>query len=120
MLTIINDLPSNVVGVKATGKVDKEDFDKVLIPALKELAGRTGKINYLLHLDTEVKNFTLGAWLRDAKIGLKNFFRWNKIAIVTDEKPVENFSDAFGLAVPGESKGFSVKELEEAKKWVSS
>jgi len=120
MLTIIKDLPSNVVGVKATGKVNKEDFDNVLIPALKELAGRTGKINYLLQLDKEVKNFTLGAWIRDAKIGLKNFFRWNKIAIVIDEKRVENFSDAFGLAVPGESKGFSVKQLEEAKKWVSS
>lgn len=120
MLTIINDLPPNVVGVKATGEVNKTDFENVLIPALKELASRTGEINYLLHLDTGVKHFTLGAWIQDAKIGIKNFFRWNKIAIVTDEKKVENFSDVFGLAVPGESKGFSLEQLDEAKKWVSS
>ncbi len=120
MLSIIQDLPSHVVGIKATGTVNKEDFETVLIPALDDLVERTGKINYLLQLDTEVKNFSLGAWLQDAKVGLTNFTKWNKIAIVTAEKGVEKFSDIFGIAVPGESKGFSPDQLEEAKQWVAA
>lgn len=120
MLSIITDLPNHVVGIKATGEVNKNDFETVLIPALDDLVKRTGEINYLLQLDTEVKNFTIGAWMDDAKVGLKHFTKWHKIAIVTAEKGVEKFSDIFGIAVPGESKGFAMNELEEAKKWVAS
>lgn len=119
MLSLIKDLPSHVTGVRATGKVTKYDFEQVLIPAIDDLVKRTGKINYLLLLETDVSNFTLGAWIDDAKIGLKHFTQWNKIAVVTDQKAVEKFSDIFGYIVPGDSKGFKLAELEEAKKWVS-
>ena len=120
MLSIINDLPPNVVGVTATGEVDKQDFETVLMPALDELQKRTGKINYLLLLETTVGNFTVGAWFNDLVLGMKHFTHWNRIDIVTNQKMVEKFSDAFSILVPGESKGFSIDELEEAKRWVSA
>lgn len=120
MLTLMNDLPSHVVGVKATGDVGKEDFEKVLIPALEDLVNRTGKINYLLYLDTGISNFTLGAWFKDVQLGLKNFKKWNKMAIVSDQRGVNTFSDVFGYVIPGDSKGFKISELEEAKIWVAS
>lgn len=119
MLTIMNDLPPHVLGIRATGAVTKQDFDEVLKPALNALVKRTGKINYLLLLETTVSNFTLGAWVDDLGIGLKHFTRWNRIAVVTNEKLVEKFSDAFGWVVPGESKGFTLSELASAKEWVS-
>lgn len=118
MFSIIDDLPNTVVGVKATGTIDKSDFEKVLIPALQALADRTGKINYLLQLETDISNFTFGAWLDDAKLGLKHFRQWHRVAIVTDQKGVEKFSDVFSFLVPGEYKGFPLRELERAKKWV--
>jgi hypothetical protein len=120
MLFKMHDLPPHVVGVKATGAVTKEDFDTVLKPALNELVKRTGKINYLLLLETPVSNFTLGAWLDDVNLGLRHYTHWNRIAIVTNEKVVEKFSDAFGYLMPGECKGFKLAELVEAKQWVSS
>ncbi len=120
MLSIISDLPPHVVGVRATGAVTKQDFDEVLKPALDALVKRTGKINYLLLLETTVSNFTLGAWLDDVALGLKHYTHWNRIAIVTNEKIVENFSDAFTFLLPGQSKGFTLSELVDAKEWVSS
>ena len=120
MLSIIQGLPDSVLGIKATGEVDAKDFETVLIPALETLVERTGMINYLLLLETPVKNFTIGAWLEDAKVGLKNFTKWHRIAVVTAEKGVEKFSDVFGIVVPGESKGFTLEQLEEAKLWVAS
>jgi hypothetical protein len=119
MLSIIPDLPAHVTGIRATGKVTKYDFEQVLIPAINDLVKRTGKINYLLLLETPISNFTLGAWIDDAIVGLKHFTQWHKIAIVTDQKGVEKFSDIFGYIVPGESKGFKLSELGAAKKWVS-
>ncbi len=120
MLQRIQDLPAHVVGITASGNVTKEDFEQVLVPALDLLAERKKELNYLLVLETPVKNFTLGAWWEDAKVGLKHFTKWNKVAIVTAEKGVEKFSDIFGLAVPGTFKGFSVDELDAAKQWVAS
>ncbi|MDO3643358.1 STAS/SEC14 domain-containing protein [Mucilaginibacter sp. L3T2-6] len=120
MLRYIKDLPDHVVGIHAVGEVSKEDYEKVLIPRLEELVARQGEINYLLVLETDVGNFTAGAWWDDFKLGLKHFTKWNKIAIVTDQKLVEWFSDAFRLFIPGKSRGFSMAELDDAVKWISA
>jgi len=119
MLRYINDLPKHVIGIHAVGEVSKEDYEKVLIPRMEELVARQGEINYLLILETEVGNFTAGAWWDDFKLGLKHFTKWNKIAIVTDQKMVEWLSDAFTVFIPGKSKGFPMSELDAAIKWVS-
>ncbi|MEO6731094.1 MAG: STAS/SEC14 domain-containing protein [Ferruginibacter sp.] len=120
MLSILTDLPPHVLGVRATGAVTRQDFDEVLKPALDALLKRTGKINYLLLLETTVSNFTVGAWMDDLALGLKHYIHWNRIAVVTNEKFVEKFSDAFNFIVPGKSRGFTLQELASAKEWVSA
>jgi hypothetical protein len=72
-----------------------------------------------LVLETKVENFTAGAWYQDMVAGLKHLTAWKKMAIVTDQKSVENFTDAFSYVTPGEAKGFSLDELDEAITWVS-
>jgi len=120
MLTEITGLPDHVFGVRATGEVTSDDLKTVLLPGLERTARRFNEIRYLLVLETEVKNFTAGAWLEDAKAGFKNFTKWKKIAVVSSEKGVEWFSDVFTIATPGSSKGFKLEEIEEAINWVSS
>ena len=120
MLALIHDLPSNVVGVKATGVVSKEDYENVLLPALDELYKRTGAVSLLLQLETELHNYTTGAWIEDAKTGLKYFAKWKKVAIVSRSKRVKWFTDTFGLLVPGIYRGFMLTDLVEAKRWVSN
>ncbi|MDB5061590.1 MAG: hypothetical protein JWP67_1433 [Mucilaginibacter sp.] len=119
MLQFIKDLEPHVVGIHAIGEVTKEDVETVLIPRIDDLVKRQGEINYLMVLETDVKNFTAGAWWGDLKLGLKNFTKWNKIAVVSDQKGVEWFSDAFRFFIPGKSKGFSLNELDEAVKWIT-
>ena len=119
MLQFIKDLPSHVVGIRATGEINKEDYEKVLIPRMEELAKRQGEIDYLLVLETDLQNFNAAAWFEDLKLGLKNFTRWRKVAIVTDQKSVIWFSDMFDHLIPGHSRGFQLSELNEAIEWVS-
>lgn len=120
MISIIPDVPAHVIGVRATNEVDADDLKNVLLPALQQKIDEVGEINYLLVLDTDVQNWTAGAWLQDMKAGLLHFTKWNRIAVVTDQSAVEKFTDLFTLAVPGKSKGFSHAELEEAKIWVAN
>ncbi len=119
MLRFINDLPDHVVGILATGEVNKDDYDRILIPHMKELVKRQGEINYLLVLETDVQNFSAAAWWEDFKLGLKNFTKWRKVAVVTDQKEVEWFSDVLTNFIPGKSRGYKLAELSEAIAWVS-
>ncbi|PAW94488.1 STAS/SEC14 domain-containing protein [Mucilaginibacter sp. MD40] len=120
MLQFIKDLPKHVVGIHAIGEVTKDDVDKVLIPKIDELVKRQDEINYLLILETDVQNWSTGAWLYDIKMGIRNFTKWNKIAVVSDQKGVQWFTEVFHFFVPGKSKGFSLNNLDEAVKWVSA
>ncbi|TWR26862.1 STAS/SEC14 domain-containing protein [Mucilaginibacter achroorhodeus] len=120
MLQFINDLEPHVVGIHAIDEVSKEDVENVLMPRINELVEKQGEINYLLVLETDVQNWTAGAWWNDVKMGLKNFTKWNKIAVVTDQKGVQWLSDLFKFFVPGKSKGFALNELDDAVKWVSA
>lgn len=119
MLTKINSLPVDVLGIRAEGEVTENDMKTVLLPALDELAERSGKLNYLLVLDNGVQDFTVAAWWQNMLAGLRHFTDWNRIAVVSDQKPVELFTDLFELGVPGKSKGFSHDELNEAIAWIS-
>jgi hypothetical protein len=120
MLQFINDLEPHVIGIHAIGEVTKKDVETVLFPRIEELVKRQGEINYLLVLETDVQNWTAGAWWDDIKMGLRNFTKWNKIAVVSDQKGVQWFTDAFRFFVPGNSKGYALAELDEAIKWISA
>lgn len=120
MLQFIKDLPDDVIGIRATGEVNKDDYERVLIPRMEEMSKRQGEINYLLVLETDVQNFSAAAWWQDFRLGLKNFGKWKKVAIVTDQKSVEWLTDVAKHFIPGESRGYKLSELNEAIEWVSS
>ncbi|HTD39173.1 MAG TPA: STAS/SEC14 domain-containing protein [Mucilaginibacter sp.] len=119
MLQFIKDLPDHVIGILATGQVDKDDYERVLIPRMEELVKRQGEINYLLVMETDIQSFTAAAWWEDFKLGLKNFTKWKKVGVVTDQKGVEWFSDVFRHFIPGESRGYKLSEIEDAIHWLS-
>jgi hypothetical protein len=120
MIELLRDLPGETIGFRAFGKVTKKDYENVVEPAIKNLVNTKGKINFLLILDTDIKNYTLGADYKDLLMGLKYFTKWNKIAIVTDQDVVKNFIVGVNFPLPGETKAFSTAAVEEAKKWVAS
>lgn len=120
MITIISDVPDNVAAFRATGDVKKEDYRDVVIPAIDALVKKQGKINFMLVLDTAIRNFSIGAFLQDLGVGLKHFTKWHRMAIVSESGVVNKFSDLFSYIAPGEAKGFTHAELDKAKEWVSA
>ena len=117
MISIINDAPENVAAFNATGDVTKEDFENLVIPYVKNKVEQFDELNYLLYLDTDLSNFTMGAWLQDALLGIKNLSKWNRAAIVTDNEGVQNFTNIFSVLMPGEFKSFPKENLYNALYW---
>lgn len=119
MILYLKDLPENIVGFKAVGEITEIDFTTTVMPKVKELIDKTEQLNYLLILETSLNNFTVGAWMKDAMMGIKHLTKWNRAAIVSDVQAIRNFTDFFSYLMPGEFKGFEHKELQEAIDWVS-
>lgn len=72
MLKIMNDLPANVLGVSAEGKITGTDYETVLIPALEEKLKANKKIRMIYQLGNDFTGFEMSAMLDDAKVGLKH------------------------------------------------
>lgn len=91
-----------------------------MAPAVEQLVKQINEINFLFLIDTEIKDFTTGAWMEDAMLGLKNLGKWNRAAIVTDSENAISFTNGFSYIVPGEFRGYKKESSDEAMNWVSN
>ena len=119
MIEQIKNLPDNMVGFRAMAMVTKEDFENIVMSEVEKIVAKTGQLNFMLVLDTNVKDFTAGAWVQDALLGLKNLAKWHRAAIVTDDTVIHQFTTVFSALVPGEFKGFKKIDMDLAVAWVS-
>ena len=119
MLKHLNFLPTHVLGLHAAGHLTGREYEKALTPLLNEHVKRNGRINFLLILEADIKDFNAGAWCGNIYIGLKYFLKWNKLAIVTDLRGFKDFSHLFTYVLPGEYKGYALNDMDEAVKWIA-
>lgn len=119
MIQLIDDLPNNVVGLEAVGEVHAEDYRTVLDPAVDAALAANDSIRILLVLGEGFDGYSAGAMWQDTKVGISNWTKWDKMAVVTDHKAYADGVKVFGWMVPGEIKVFSVADLEDARSWVS-
>ena len=111
----MNDLPDNVLGVSAEGKITVTDYETVLIPAVEGKLKANKKIRMLYQLGSNFTGFDLNAMLDDAKMGMKHLSSWEKIALVSDQKLVNIFAKFFGYMLSPKLNIFKSSELHEAK-----
>jgi hypothetical protein len=122
MIERMDDVPSGVIGLRASGKLTKEDYRQALEPALKE-AMDSGEARVVFVL-TDFDGIEPGAWLDDVKTGLRvelgNRKAWRRLAVVTDVDWVGTAMQLFAWAMPGELEVYDLDELEEAKSWAAA
>lgn len=120
MLTKIEGLPNNVVAYEAAGELDADDYDSTLDPAIDAALEANDKIRILYVLGSNFDGFTGGAMWEDTKVGVGHWTRWERIALVTDDRVYHHGVKAFSWLVPGEVRLFSLAELDAAKEWIAS
>jgi hypothetical protein len=120
MIERIEGMPTGTVGLRASGKLSRDDYREVLEPALNE-AIESGEIR-LVFLLTDFDGLEPGAWIEDAKTGLGAWVRhhsaWKRFALVTDVEWVGKAMRMFAWLAPGEVRVYGLGQLEEAKRWV--
>jgi len=119
-MQLIDDLPDHVVGVRAVGEVDDDDYDDVLEPAVEDRLTRHDKICLLYVLGPEFTGYEPDAMWEDTKLGVKTFTKYDKMAIVTDTSWVRHSVKAFGWLIPGEVKVYPYDQLDRARTWITT
>ena len=118
MIDPIPDLPDNVLGFTASGKVTGDDYERVLIPAVEAKLKGHPKVRLLYHLGAQFEGFEAEALWDDAKVGLHHLNDWERIAVVTDAGWIRGAVKVFGFAMPGKIRTFADAELAAAKDWI--
>jgi hypothetical protein len=120
MIGILPGIPANVAGFRASGEVTREDYEKIVFPVIRHHVETFGHLNFVFYVDTSLKNFSAGAWVRDIWMGLKELARWHKVAIISDVERIRRFTDSISFLLPGEYKGFPTDLLDDAIRWAST
>ena len=122
MVHRIEDMPAGTIGLKASGKLSKEDYREALEPALRE-GIQSGELRLLFVL-TDFEGLESGAWIEDVKTGLNAWVRehsaWKRFALVTNVEWVAKAMHMFTWLTPGEVLIRDLDGLEEAKRWVAA
>jgi len=117
----IDEMPGGTVGLRASGKLTRDDYREALEPALKE-AMDSGEARVVFVL-TDFEGLEAGAVPEDIKTGLSVEFahrsEWKRLALVTDVDWVAKAMRMFAWLMPGELKIFPLDGLDEAKGWVA-
>ncbi|MFY1045658.1 STAS/SEC14 domain-containing protein [Chryseobacterium sp. GP-SGM7] len=117
MITILNDAPENVAAFNATGEINREDFENLVIPHVKNKVAKFDELNYMLYLDTDLENTDIKSWLTNSLSQINTISNYNRAAIVSSNEDANKFSDIDGFS---NFKFFSKDNVYHALYWCNN
>ena len=118
MMTLIPNLPANVVGLVASQHITADDYECVAIPAVEAALRKHERIRMLYQVPEDFDGFAPGAVWDDVKMGMGHFTAWEKIAVVTDVEWIRRSTRFFAVLMPCPVKLFANAEMAEAMRWI--
>ncbi|HTV34348.1 MAG TPA: STAS/SEC14 domain-containing protein [Methylocella sp.] len=119
MLKLIEDLPPEVLGIEAAGKVTHEDYQNILIPRAEAMLAK-GPIKMLYVIGAEFTGYELEALWDDSTFGVKHWRDFSHVAVVADQAWVRGLVSMFKPFFPYEVRLFGLADLPAAKTWITS
>jgi hypothetical protein len=120
MLQPIENLPAGVWGLRAIGKVSKNDYEQVVKPALDEARREGRRLKFVYHLGPEFEGFTPGGAWEDARVGVQYMRLFDRCAVVTDVDWVRTMTRAIAPMMLCPVKVFANADWQQALDWVSA
>lgn len=117
MIELIKPTAGNLVAIRTSGEVTADDYEEVLIPALKEVLAAHPKARVLYQVEAD-SHFTAGAIWDDTSFGLGHLFSFERIAVVSGVDWINNSVKALSFMMPFQVRVFGPDELQTAMDWL--
>jgi hypothetical protein len=118
----LGEMPAGTLGFRAKGEIEREDYERVLVPALRTAVESGGKLRTLYVIE-DLDEIEPGALWADTKLGfdlgVRHHDAWERSAIVTDIPWMAHATKLFAWMMPGEARVFPLADLAQAKAWVA-
>jgi hypothetical protein len=120
MIESLENLPEGVIGFRAVGVIEPDDYKNVLDPAV-EAAASDGPVRLVLVIGDDFDRYSLGALWQDTKLGTSHGLKtWGRVAFVTNHDWIAHAAKIFAPLMPGEVKVFDVAQVDEAAAWAAA
>ena len=119
MIELLSSPADNIVKFSASGHVTSDDYETVLIPAVERALSDHEKIRVLYQIGPDFEGYKGAAMWEDAKVGMKHFTHWERIAVVTDLEWIAGSMKAFGFLLPGEVRVYANADMDDANSWLA-
>jgi hypothetical protein len=120
MLERMSDIPAGLVGLRAVGKLSREDYESVFTPLLEGARSEGHRLRFLFQIGPEFEGFTMGAALEDAKLGIRFLRTFAGCAIVTDREWVRELTRIGAFLLPCPVRVFRSHDRARAIEWLTS
>lgn len=119
MIEALPGFSPRILAFACKGRVTKDDYETVLIPAVHEALKQSGKIRLYYRIGPDFSGIDAGAMWDDFKVGVEHLFRWERVAVVTDVDWIRHAVRAFSFLIPGQVKTFPLGDQAQACEWIS-
>ncbi len=120
MITKLPGFPENIIAAACHGRVTREDYENVLIPAVEAALRTQKRLRVYYEISGDFAGIDPSAVIEDFKVGVEHLTRWDRIALVADVDWIRNTVRAFGFLLPGRVKVFHADQAGAAREWITS
>lgn len=119
MINIINEKThGNVVAMRAEGKIEKSDYDRI-VPIMEELVKKHDKLDAYVEVK-ELDKITARALWEEIKADVRFFNNIKKVAVVGDASWKEVLTKAVDILPNIDTKYFDFDQKEKAQQWIGA
>ncbi|MCB9092330.1 MAG: STAS/SEC14 domain-containing protein [Halobacteriovoraceae bacterium] len=108
------------LAIEAIGTINKEDYEKTLIPEFEKRLEGNKKVRLLIQFGKEFEGYEAAAAWEDFKFGMKKLNSFGRVAIVSDTGWLNSLTTFFGGFIPCPVEEFKNTQLEDAWAWLNS
>lgn len=118
MIKEISGLPNGTLGFVFVGQIEAKDYHDVLVPAIDRAIEQFDRIKLLCQVGPGFEGYTVSAAWDDAKMGLRQWNGFERIAVATDSATVRFFVKASGIVMPCPIEVFEIDDVDQARLWL--
>ena len=119
-VTVLPDLPDNVIGLSLAGIVSARDYAETIVPLIEAKRAAHPDLRLLYRIGPEFEAYTPGAVWSESQVGVHHLAGFDRIAVVSDIGWIRHAMRLFAPMLPAPMQVFADDDLAAAKAWVSA